>query len=103
MNKTQRFNFESKSIEFWKAQTRHLNSHEDIVRWFEREHGISKSRAIVAARRTNGHLYNLSMERRARPVSLGLQQMVRRSTSAPVTALSFRTRDGRPLIRFQGL
>jgi len=41
-----------------KVDRTYPSSFSDVVTWFERECGMSKGRAIMAARETHGHLYN---------------------------------------------
>lgn len=90
--KTQQFNFEAKGIEYWRAQTRHLHNFDAIVHWFQTEHGLSKARAIIAARRTDGQGYN-QWSKDGRPSSgRGTQNL-----SMP------RTRTGSPFVTFRGL
>ena len=55
---TTSFTFKGKGVHYWRARTERLTSFSDVVSWFQREHGLGKGRAIIAARRSRPEAYN---------------------------------------------
>ncbi len=93
------FTFKGKGVHYWRAQTERLTSFSDVVSWFQRQHGLSKARAIIAARRSRPEAYN---EWRAKQ-NPTLQRMTR-NTSSSRQLLSMRTKGGAaPLFNFRSL
>jgi hypothetical protein len=58
----QNFTFQGKGVHYWRAKTERIYSFDELVRWFQREHGLSRANAIQAARRTRPELYNAHMQ-----------------------------------------
>jgi hypothetical protein len=107
MSKPQQFSFRGKGAEFYRHQAETQGIADDFeaaIRWAKRQGLRSTGAAINFCRALFPDRYNQWMEKRARPVSLGVQQMARRSASgsSPVTTLS-RPRPGGPFITFRGL
>lgn len=55
------FIFKGKGVHYWRAQTQHVRNFSELVRWFEREQGLSRARAIRAARNVAPERYNQHM------------------------------------------
>jgi hypothetical protein len=56
------FTYQGKGVHYWRAKTERIWSFDDLVRWFQREHGLGRPNAIQAARRTRPELYNSHMQ-----------------------------------------
>jgi hypothetical protein len=52
--------FQGKSVQYWRneIERRRAGSFNDVVAFFEREHGLSKARAKIAARKVAPEKYN---------------------------------------------
>jgi hypothetical protein len=57
--------FQGKSIQYWRHQIeqRRAGGFNDVVRLFQREQGLSKARAMIAARTVAPEKYNEFMRR----------------------------------------
>src|SRR5262249_33239124 len=98
---TQNFTFQNKGAQYWAAriEERGIRTFDDAVRYFQREHGLSRANAIVAARKSRPDLYN-QFHAHAHRRAVQAPSNTGRLSSKPVQLMRA---SGSPVVTFRGL
>jgi hypothetical protein len=97
MSQHQQFLFQNKGAAYFRAQTQHLHSFEDVIQFFARQ-GVRRGQAINLARKTHPDRYNTWMRnaRKDTPTTTTV-------ATKTVHAMDMRKPSGVPVITFRGV